>query len=382
MELDYNCGVLGRNKKIKYQTENYGMMWSCSGVENKWEKFKRKVKCEKGRSIMASKRRKKKRVNPALVRLIVLCVVIVILLVILIGMLAGEKKNDKQTETTANNNAANNNPTTIEETTTDNSQNETTADPSLPEQTFGKWDLSTLPNDKTPYGNNQDDVTADGIPSGVFWYTSKWSKYNADFISDIGIKCNKGEGTEKIIYLTMDCGFDNEETGPILDILKEKNVKATFFVTSMFYDARPDLIKRMIDEGHRIGSHTINHLDMPTLSLDKQKEEIMDVINKLKKDYNYDSRLFRFPEGSFSDQSLALVNNLGLKSVFWSYAYNDYSSTQPEVQPSYERAVKYVHPGAIYLLHASSSTNRAFLGDWIDAVREKGYEFGGVYPVD
>lgn len=330
---------------------------------------------------MANKRRKKKRVNPALIRLIVLCVVIVVLLVVLIGMLTSGKKDNKQPETTTNS-VSNDNQTSITETTTYKSEEETTADPSLPQQTFGNWDLATLPNDKTPYGNKQDDVTKDGIPTGIFWYTSKWGKYNVDFISDIGIKCNNGEAVEKIIYLTMDCGFDNEETGPILDILKEKNVKATFFVTSMFYDARPDLIKRMIDEGHRIGSHTINHPDMPTLSIEKQEEEIMDVVNKLKKDYNYDCRLFRFPEGSFSDRSLALVENLGLKSVFWSFAYNDYSQNQPDVASSLEYAVKYVHPGAIYLLHASSSTNRAFLADWIDAVREKGYEFGGVYPVD
>ena len=121
---------------------------------------------------------------------------------------------------------------------------------------------------------------------------------------------------------------------------------------------------------------------MATLDLETQKEEIMDVVNKLKKDFNYDCRLFRFPEGEFSARSLALVDNLGMKSVFWTYAYNDFSTTQPPVQESYEKAVKYLHPGAIYLLHASSSTNRAFLADWIDAAREKGYEFAGVYPVD
>ena len=245
----------------------------------------------------------------------------------------------------------------------------------------GKWDLSTLSTTPTPFGNNPDSVIDCKIPTGVFWYTTKWGQYNVDFISDIGKRWKEGTCDEKIIYLTMDCGFDSPYYSKILDILKEKNVKATFFVTSMFYDARPDLIKRMLDEGHAIGSHSINHLDMPTLSVEKQEEEIMDVVNKLKKDHNYECKLFRFPSGSFSDQSLALVSNLGLKSLFWSYAYNDYSSVQPDVQSSYEKAVKYVHPGAIYLLHASSSTNCAFLGDWIDAVRNLGYEFGGVYPV-
>ncbi len=269
--------------------------------------------------------------------------------------------------------------TTTDATTTATESTEPTV---MPSQSFGKWSLDELPNDDTPYGNSLDDVDENGIPNGVFWYTAKWGQYNVDFVSDIGQAVHKKQSTEKTIYLTMDCGFDNDHTGPILDILKEKNVKATFFVTTMFYDARPDLIKRMIDEGHRIGSHSINHKHITTLSIEEQTNEIMDVVNKLKKDYNYDCRLFRFPEGMFSDRSLALVENLGLKSVFWTYAYNDYSATQPDVQPSYDKAVKYLHPGAIYLLHASSSTNRAFLGDWIDAARNKGYEFGGVYPVD
>lgn len=242
------------------------------------------------------------------------------------------------------------------------------------EKPAGGWDLASLSNKCTPYGNNLDDQTSTGIPQGVFYYKRLWGKYNVDFIS------NRTE--EKVIYLTMDCGFDNPETALILDTLKEKNVKATFFVTSMFYNARPDLIQRMIDEGHRIGSHSINHKNMTTLDIATQTNEIMDVVNKLKNDFGYDCKLFRFPEGQFSDQTLALVDNLGLKSVFWSYAYNDYSATQPPVDESLAKAVKYVHPGAIYLLHASSSTNRAFLGDWIDQVRGLGYEFAGVYPID
>ena len=121
---------------------------------------------------------------------------------------------------------------------------------------------------------------------------------------------------------------------------------------------------------------------MPTLDLATQQEEIMDVVNFMKDNYNYDVRLFRFPEGQFSDQSPALVNNLGLKSVFWSFAYGDYSSTQPDVAESLQLTLSCVHPGAIYLLHANSSTNLALLPDFIDGVRAKGYEFAGVYPVD
>ena len=298
--------------------------------------------------------------------------------------MSNETIGDSETESTTAGEEESPNETTSESAVAqeDTGVVTTTTAEVLPAKTYGKWDLSTLSTTTVPYGNSADDVNAVGIPNGVFWYTSKWGQYNVDFISDMGVRYTNGETTEKVIYLTMDCGFDNIYTEQILDTLKEKNVKATFFVTSMFYDARPDLIERMINEGHRIGSHSINHLDMTTLSVEQQTEEIMDVVNKLKQDYDYDCYLFRFPLGNFSDEALALVENLGLKSVFWSYAYNDYSSEQPDVQSSYERAVKYLHPGAIYLLHASSSTNNAFLGDWIDAARAAGYEFGGCYPVD
>lgn len=329
-----------------------------------------------------SKRRKSQKSRA--IMLLAMCIVVLILLIIIVITTTWGNRSKKPGTGSSQSQVSQTKPQDTEDSEIV-SQTESQAESEseiLPEQTFGKWDLSTLPNDLTPFGNKPDDVTDDGIPSGCFWYTNKWGQYNVDFLSDSSIAYSKGESTTKDIYLTMDCGFDNEHTGPILDILKEKNVKATFFVTSIFYDARPDLIKRMIDEGHRIGCHSVTHRNMPELDLETQKNEIMDVVDKLKKDYNYDCRLFRFPEGMFSDQSLALVDNLGMKSVFWSYAYNDFSQTQPPVQESYEKAVKYLHPGAIYLLHASSSTNRAFLADWIDATRAAGYEFAGVYPVD
>lgn len=320
--------------------------------------------------------------------LIVLIIILVIALVGLVVLLFRDKKSDNGND--KNNNATNNTKVTAEsETDTTPAQTEaptaaaseppTEAPTAAPVVEPGNWDLSALPNDKTPYGNNPDDRIECGIPSGILWYQNKWGQFNVDFISQKGIDYKDGKTTEKVVYLTMDCGFDSPHYEPILDILKEKKVKATFFVTSMFYDARPDLVERMIKEGHNVGSHSINHKDMTTLSIEEQKTEIMDVVNRLKKDFNYTCTMFRFPEGVFSDQCLGVVNNLGLKAVFWSYAYNDFASEQPPVKESLDKAVKYLHPGAIYLLHASSSTNRAFLGDWIDAARNAGYVFGGPY---
>ena len=328
---------------------------------------------------MASKKKrltKKQRRKIVMRNRLIAAAVLLVIIVVIIILIVSCSKNSAAKNTAEIDQTAFEIQTTSDETASDESENETTEAETwedLPEQTFGNWDLSMLSGEKVPYGFNWDDLDENGVPSGVEYYKSLYGQFRADFISD---------RTDKTIYLTMDEGTVNEETADILDILKEKNVKATFFCTSEFVEECPDLIERMISEGHRIGSHSITHQRMPRLSLETQEEEIMDVVNKMKETYNYDVRLFRFPTGEFCEQSLALVENLGLKSVFWSFAYDDYSEEQPDVQESLENALDCLHPGAIYLLHAASSTNQAMLSDFIDGVREAGYEFGGVYPVD
>lgn len=236
----------------------------------------------------------------------------------------------------------------------------------------GQWDLASLDNTGVGFGYSPDQRAANMVPNDWAYYESKWGMYNVDWIQDIN---------SNTIYLTMDVGFANPYTEGIIDVLKEKNVTVVFFITKMFLDSSPDTVQRMLDEGHIIGNHTCDHPNMPTLSDEKMKAQITDLSDAMYAKFGYTMKLFRFPEGRFSHRTLAQVENLGMKTVFWSYAYNDYSATQPEVGPSLQKAIDYLHPGAIYLLHASSSTNAAFLGDWIDAARAAGYEFG-VYPLD
>ena len=237
------------------------------------------------------------------------------------------------------------------------------------------WDLASLDNTPVYFGyavENRDPVTH--IPTDWAWYESKWGQYNVDWIQDT---------SQNIIYLTMDEGYPNEYTSTILDILAEKNVKACFFITQMFLDGgeqSAQQIQRMINEGHVIGNHSVRHKNMPSLSIEEQTSEIVTVNQHLKEQFGIDCRLFRFPEGVYSDQCLALVDNLGMKTCFWSYAYNDYSEEQPPVEESLQKAIDALHPGAIYLLHANSATNTAFLSRWIDAARAQGFEFG-VYPL-
>lgn len=196
----------------------------------------------------------------------------------------------------------------------------------------------------------------------------KYGKYNAYFI---------GEESQNI-YLTFDEGYEYGQTESILNTLKEKGVKAIFFVTKPYAESEPELVNRMIDEGHIVGNHSVTHPSkgLPSQTLEQQKEEVVGNHNYVKENFDYDMYLFRYPTGCFSEQSLALLNNCNYKSVFWSFAYVDYDvSNQPDPAESLAKLKQKLHPGAIYLLHAESETNAAILGDFIDAVREAGYEF-------
>lgn len=187
-----------------------------------------------------------------------------------------------------------------------------------------------------------------------------------------------GENNQTI-YLTFDEGYEYGFTESILDTLKEKNVKAVFFVTEPYAKAQPELVQRIIDEGHVLGNHSVTHPSkgLPSQSLADQKEEVMGNHEYIKENFNYEMRLFRYPTGRFSEQSLALVNNCNYTSVFWSFAYLDYDvNNQPDTAESLAKLKAKIHPGAIYLLHAESETNAKILGDFIDAAEEAGYSFG------
>ena len=165
---------------------------------------------------------------------------------------------------------------------------------------------------------------------------------------------------------------------------RPKGVKAVLFVTKQFVDEHPELVQQMIDEGHIIGNHTCAHPaeGMPSLGYEAEKEDITTLHQMVKDQFGYEMKLFRYPSGLSSEQSLALVQSLGYKSVFWSFAHHDWVlHEQPDEQETLQKCLTSIHPGAIYLLHAVSTTNTHILADFIDGAREKGFEFG-VYPVN
>ncbi len=181
---------------------------------------------------------------------------------------------------------------------------------------------------------------------------------------------------EKSICLTFDEGYENGFTPSILDTLKEKNVKAVFFVTYDFARDNGDLIERMIAEGHTVGNHSYHHYSMDELDTDTAKEEVLFLHRYLEENFHYTMRYFRFPKGEFSEKTLAILQELNYQSVFWSYAYADWDvNAQQEPDKAFAAICEATHPGEIMLLHAVSETNAAILGKVIDDVRQQGYEF-------
>lgn len=181
---------------------------------------------------------------------------------------------------------------------------------------------------------------------------------------------------EKKICLTFDEGYENGYTPQILDTLKEKGVKAIFFVTYDFASQNPELVKRMIDEGHIVGNHSYRHYTMDEVSDDVAKEEVSYLHKYVKDKFGYTMSYFRFPKGEFSERSLQIVKDLGYKSVFWSFAYADWDpDNQTEGNQAFTHICESTHPGAIFLLHAVSKTNADILGKVIDDVKKQGYTF-------
>ncbi|MEW8956393.1 delta-lactam-biosynthetic de-N-acetylase [Clostridium sp.] len=189
-----------------------------------------------------------------------------------------------------------------------------------------------------------------------------------------------GDTSKKVIYLTFDEGYENGYTSKILDILKSNNVKAAFFVTKPYIKDNKELIKRMVNEGHLVGNHSVTHSSMDeivTKGIDAFRKEIKDVEEEYKSLIGKDMiKVFRPPMGNYSEKSLSYTKALGYKSVFWSFAYGDYDvNKQPDKTYAKNHILKSTHNGAIYLLHAISKTNLDILDEVIKEWKSMGYEF-------
>lgn len=249
-----------------------------------------------------------------------------------------------------------------EQSTSDNKQETTNVAETTVEITG--VDTKNYSNEKVVWGPGRAENHA--RPADPVSLQKKYENFGARFIMN----------DEKFICLTFDEGYENGYTPVILDTLKEKGVKAIFFVTYDFVKDNPELIERMIDEGHIIGNHTYRHYTLDEVSEQEATEEIVFLDNYMKDVFKYRMTLFRFPKGEFSEKTLALADALGYKSIFWSFAYADWDTQNPaDNDEAFKTITENTHNGEIMLLHAVSKTNAEILPDVIDEVRNQGYQF-------
>ncbi|RSL32531.1 delta-lactam-biosynthetic de-N-acetylase [Salibacterium salarium] len=199
-------------------------------------------------------------------------------------------------------------------------------------------------------------------------YKELLEKYDGLFI---------GDPEKKDVYLTFDNGYENGYTEDILDVLKEKQIPAAFFVTGHYLESASDTVKRMVKEGHTVGNHSWNHPSLPEISDKKIEEELGSVKEEFQELTGEKDMLYlRPPQGTFNESSLAKTRELGYINVFWSFAYVDWeTSHQKGAEHAYQRIMKRIHPGAVMLLHSVSEDNAKALEKVIDEAQKQGYTF-------
>ena len=185
-----------------------------------------------------------------------------------------------------------------------------------------------------------------------------------------------GNKDSKNIYVTFDLGYEAGYTESILNTLKANNVPAAFFITAHYVNTAGDLVQRMIDDGHIIGNHTVNHKSMPGLSEDEIEKELMNLHTAIYEKFGYEMKYMRPPKGEYSEKSLNTTVRLGYVPVMWSFAYADWDEAkQPSHNDGINKIIENVHNGEIMLLHATSKTNMEILDTVIKQTKDMGYEF-------
>ncbi len=221
----------------------------------------------------------------------------------------------------------------------------------------GNWGLSFQQEGQPPVGNAT---------------VAELATYDAYYV---------GDTTQKRLYLTFDAGYENGHTAAILDALKKHNAPATFFVVGHYLETAPELVRRMVAEGHTVGNHTYHHPDMSAIAdAAAFREELALVETKYREVTGQElPRLYRPPQGKYSQQNLVMAKAAGYRTYFWSLAYVDwYVDKQPTPQQAYDKLLGRAHNGAVVLLHSTSSTNADILDDLLSKWEKQGYTFGSL----
>ena len=197
-------------------------------------------------------------------------------------------------------------------------------------------------------------------------------KYDAAYV---------GDSSRKVLYLTFDAGYENGQTEKILDTLKKHDVQAAFFLVGNYIERNPELVRRMVEEGHTVANHTMHHPDMSKIS---SKEDFSKELNQLEELYKQTvgqemPKYYRPPQGVYSEENLKMAKELGYKTLFWSLAYADWdNNNQPTRQQALLKLLPRTHNGAVILLHSTSRTNGEILDELLSRWKEMGYEFCGI----
>ena len=219
------------------------------------------------------------------------------------------------------------------------------------------WGLSFQTSGEPPVGN----VPAEALRQWNAWYV--------------------GDSSEKKIYLTFDAGYENGYTADILDALKKHNAPACFFLVGNYIDTAPELVQRMVDEGHIVGNHTLHHPDMSSIA---DKDAFAAELRGLEEKFTALTgqpmqKFYRPPQGKFSEENLKQAQELGYTTVFWSLAYVDwYTDNQPTDEHAFSKLLPRIHNGAIVLLHSLSETNARILDELLTRWEQAGYTFGSL----
>ena len=190
-----------------------------------------------------------------------------------------------------------------------------------------------------------------------------------------------GDATRPVIYLTFDAGYENGSTEKILDILKKQEISAAFFLVGNYIEKNADLVRRMVEEGHIVGNHTMHHPDMSRISEKEAFQEELQGLERLflEKTGKELPKFYRPPQGTYSEENLKMAKDLGYKTVFWSLAYVDWNNdSQPTKEQAFSKLIPRIHNGAVVLLHSTSTTNAEILDELITKWKEMGYSFESI----
>lgn len=217
-----------------------------------------------------------------------------------------------------------------------------------------RWGISRRENNQTPAADP-------GAPELL-------KKYGSVYI---------GDTEKKVIYFTFDEGYENGYTPLILDTLRDNNARAIFFITGPYLKGQQELVRRMVEEGHMVGNHTIHHPSLPELENSQLEEEVLGLDRAFREKFGMNMQFLRPPKGEYSERTLALTQNLGYCNLFWSFAYDDWYRDKIR-GPEYARNIvmRNLHNGAVLLLHAVSRDNAQALDSIIKGAAEKGYNIG------